>query len=199
MITIFDTETTGFIDWNKPVDHEAQPRLVQIGAILCDDGLNRRAHLDVIIHPNDVEIPESAAKLHGITTAIASQCGVSMVTALAMFAQFTSISHTIVGWNCEFDSRVVSGAFLRAKLPKAPFTDSHKWRDVMKECTPILKLPPTRPGQKDWKYPELSEAHQFFFKEDFKGAHSALNDCFATLKIMREIDRLRGPKHPNLI
>jgi len=37
MILFWDTETTGFFDDRLPVDHEAQPYIVQLAAELCED------------------------------------------------------------------------------------------------------------------------------------------------------------------
>ena len=36
MTIVFDTETTGLADFSKPPEHECQPRLVQLGALLLD-------------------------------------------------------------------------------------------------------------------------------------------------------------------
>ena len=198
MITVFDTETTGFWDFKAPSEDPRQPRLVQLGAILCTDDFRRVGHIDVVVKPDGFEIPESATKVHGITTNDALKFGVSRITTLAMFAQFTAISHTIMGWNCDYDSRVMGSEFLRCNLPKSPFSEKHKWRDLMKECTPVCKMPPTRPGQTEYKWPKLEEAHEFFFKTKMVGAHSALNDCFGTLKIAKELERL-FPKEPKLL
>jgi inhibitor of KinA sporulation pathway (predicted exonuclease) len=48
--------------------------------------------------------------------------------------------------------------------------------------TNILKIPSPY-YQEKFKFPKLSELHQWLFGEDFEGAHDALNDVKATSRI----------------
>ena len=91
MILFFDTETTGIPkDYKAPVtDHQNWPRLVQIAWILTDNDGGQKEAASAIVRPDDFTIPEAAAKIHGITTAIAMAQGVSIRTALARFWELT--------------------------------------------------------------------------------------------------------------
>lgn len=61
----------------------------------------------------------------------------------------------------------------------------------MKAMTPICKLPGT---YDDFKWPRLSEAYRFAFNEDFSGAHDAMADVRACLRIYRWIIDNSKPK-----
>ena len=92
MILVFDTETTGFVDFHMPPDHECQPHLVQLAAILIDDAGSERATMSVIVKPDGYEIPEKASAVHGITTDIASRVGIPLAAALHPFINLRKLA-----------------------------------------------------------------------------------------------------------
>ena len=85
MILFFDTETTGFPDWKLPLSHEKQPHIVQLAAQLCDEYGRMLAEMCVVID-NDVDIPEKASAVHGITRERAAEIGIPADVALGEFA-----------------------------------------------------------------------------------------------------------------
>jgi len=58
----------------------------------------------------------------------------------------------------------------------------------MLKTTSLCKLP-NKYGN-GYKWPKLSELHNFLFNEDFADAHDALGDIRATIKCFFELKRL---------
>ncbi len=179
MDLIFDTETTGKANFKLPPEHFSQPRVVQIAAMLVN-GLEEVAVFSVIIKPEGFTIPEEASAIHGITTQLALERGIPIKVALSLFNHLGRAASRLVAFNAAFDELVLRGEFARV-TPITVF-DERPVHCAMLQCKPILKLP----GQYgDFKWPKLSEAHEFFFGEGFDGAHDALADVRATVRVLR--------------
>jgi DNA polymerase-3 subunit epsilon len=182
----FDTETDGIHD----------PRLVELGAVLIEDhpdGPRERACVSLIVRPDGYEIPDAAARVHGISTATALACGVPLVVAVSALTNLWAAASVRVAYNLEFDDRVIDNA-LRA-LSRASTLAKPPGLCTKELAAPILDLPPTERmrqfghGDKP-KSPSLRECYQHFFGEDVPGAHSALADARACARVYLEILRL---------
>jgi DNA polymerase III subunit epsilon len=178
----FDTETDSLVD----------PHLVEVGAVLVDDGVERAA-ISLIVRPDRFLIPDAAAEVHGITTAIARACGVPLIIAVSALTNLWATAEVRVAHNLEFDDRVIDGAIVSLKrqstLARPPGVCTKEL------ATPILDLPPTERmvqfghGDKP-KSPSLKEAYRHFFGEDPPGHHSALADARAAARVYLEILKL---------
>lgn len=205
LILAYDTETQGLPLFEKPSDDPRQPHIVQLGAILYDlDARAELAVLDVIVRPTDWTIPDEVAAIHGITTERAMAEGIPEAEALAQLLELwrdpiePAFPRERLAHNETFDARI-----LRIGL-KRFFGDAaaDEWKAGKAQCTarlstPILKLPPTpkmvAARRNHPKTPNLTEAHQHFFGEGFDGAHSALADCRACLRVYLAILDLQQP------
>jgi DNA polymerase-3 subunit epsilon len=180
MTIVFDTETTGLADFSKPPEHECQPRLVQLGALLLDSDLQTVGELNLIIKPNGFVIPDAAAKVHGFTTEKATQYGVNEREALLLFREWLWNAKTLVAHNIQFDGIVLGRAYavneIEVKVPALYCT--------MIAAAPICKLP-GRGGQ--YKWPSLMEAHQILLGTTFEGAHDAMADVRACARIYKRL------------
>ena len=80
MYLIFDTETTGLPrNYNAPIsDSENWPRAVQIAWQLHDEKGALLEHKDFLIIPDGYTIPYDAERIHGISTELATEQGVSI-------------------------------------------------------------------------------------------------------------------------
>lgn len=200
MLLAFDTETTGLPDFRSPSDAQHQPHLVQLAMILLDDDLVERASVSVIVKPEGWEIPDEVAKIHGITTEIATAVGISekIVTDLYVSLMYSDQPKVAVAHNVDFDLRIMRIAMLRAGYDKA-------WQEAnpltsyctMKTATPIVNLPPTdkmlAAGFNKPKAPRLSECIQHFFGEELVGAHDALVDVRACVRVYRHLTTPADP------
>lgn len=196
----YDTETTGFPLFSEPSDDPRQPHIVQLGAVLVDmDSREIIDDLDVIIRPDGWEIPSEASNVHGITTEYALEHGIPERDAIGMLRDMWLVSPTLtrIGFNEPFDARILRiGHFRHFDEPSADGWKAGIAHDVMKVVTPICKLPPTakmiaaRRGNQ-FKQPKLTEAHEHFFGEPLAGAHSALIDATATMRIHFHVEDLQ--------
>ena len=188
MYLIFDTETTGLPKrWDSPIsDVNNWPRCVQIAWQLHDDMGVCIDHQAYIICPDGFNIPYDAEKIHGISTALATLKGDSLVGVLEKFNEVISKSKFIVGQNVGFDIKIISCEFYRAQLET-----NLKDLKVLDTCTEVTanlcKLPGGRGGK--YKLPTLTELHYFLFDEKFIEAHNATADVEATARCFLELLR----------
>lgn len=183
MILFFDTETTGFYDNNLSFDHEAQPHLVQIAAIMADEEGTSLCEYSFIVNPR-VKIPERASAVHGITDSLASSVGIEEKTALGLFDFMARRAGLIVAHNVNFDINVMRCIYAREN--GAPQVDVPMFC-TMEASSPIINLPPTdrmkAAGFDKPKPPRLEECIKHFFNEDLAGAHDAMIDVRACARV----------------
>lgn len=197
MILFWDTETTGFFDDRLPVDHEAQPYIVQIAAQLCENDGKIYGGFSLIVDPgiaDGVSIPEKAAAIHGITNERAVQFGVSPEYALNAFTHFYQRADLIVAHNAKFDKGVTEVAISRHYKKVMPLRKPIFC--TMEAASPIIKLPPTErmvaAGITKPKPPKLEECIRHFFNEDLDGAHDAMVDVTACRRVFLHLKSLEA-------
>lgn len=181
MILGYDTETTGLPLWHDPSDHPDQPHPIR-----------RWAN---IIKPGDgaVMAPE-AFEAHGISLERARDEGVDPIEALDAFLEMVGQAKLMVGHNESFDRRIMRIHSARHR--------GIKWEPPIPSfCTLykskyILRLPATEkmvaagiPGPKS---PNLGECVRHFFDEDLVGAHDALADVEACMRVFWCLVRKHG-------
>lgn len=194
MILFVDTETAGFPNDRLPDDHPAQPPLVQLGCLLVDEDNGAEwATLELIVKPNGWRIPDSAAKVHGITTALAETVGVPLSLVVPAYVNLRARANLIVAHNPKFDLTIMRQAIARNGKPVTLLGPEAVF-DTGEGSAEIVGIPPTESMQR-WghggkkKTPKLMEAYEFLFGEPFKGAHGALADCRACARVYFEIKR----------
>jgi DNA polymerase-3 subunit epsilon len=184
----FDTETTGFPKSpGTPLDQ--CPFIVQIAAILIDDQHGEVASLNTIIKPEGWEIGEDVAAIHGISTEKANAFGIPSRVAIAFFSQLCRQADQVIAHNISFDLKIVAYEIERAGAANIIAEKPHFC--TMEATTNICKLPGRYPGK--FKWPKLIEAHRHFFGEDFDGAHDALADVRACVRIHQHLLQLENP------
>jgi len=186
MYLFFDTETTGLPkDYKAPAsDTDNWPRMVQIAWQIYNKN-NELVESEVfIIKPEDFEIPAEAAKVHGITTEIATSKGVDLEKTLNKFREAMIKSDFLVAHNISFDEKIVGAEFIRKNIARMPKKIIRI--DTMVESTDYCKIP----GKFGYKWPNLTELHVKLFGKAFQGAHDALADVIACSKCFFELKRL---------
>lgn len=165
----YDTETTGLPLWREPSDHPDQPHIVQLAAALVDLDTRRTVgSLDVIVRPEGWTIPEDMTAIHGISTELARDVGVSEGAALSMLLDLWN-GHKRIGHNQPFDARIIRIAQHRAGFAEG---ELEKWKSGTAECTQRLATSIMRIG----KTTNLREAHEHFLGRPLENAHSAMAD-----------------------
>ena len=143
------------------------------------------AEKDSIIKPNGFIIPESASKIHGITTQKARAEGTDLLPVLIEFAEDVKKADLIVAHNMNFDNKIVAAELLRNNIV-------HQLFSTPKICTMInstkyCKIPRFSGG---YKWPNLKELHKKLFDCNFENAHDALSDVKACAKCFFELKKL---------
>ncbi|MEM9649138.1 MAG: DNA polymerase III subunit alpha, partial [Bacteroidota bacterium] len=187
---IFDTETTGLPKrWDAPItDTDNWPRCVQIAWQLHDELGNLVAHKDMLIKPDGFNIPYESEQVHGISTALAEEQGISLQETLDTFNEALSKAKFIVGQNVGFDINVMGCEFHRIgvenNLTSLPVLDT-----CTEATAEMCKIPGGRGGK--FKLPTLTELHEHLFGEPFAEAHNATADVEATTRCFLELVRNR--------
>ena len=183
-IVFFDTETTGLPLWQEPSDSEGQPHLTQLAAIVANAETKEiLASIDLTIRPEGWVIPEALVELNGLTAEYCAAVGVSEKLAIDLFADLIGDVDLIVAHNSSFDQRIMRIAMKRygysdADLIEWAVKDKHFC--TMRESKEIVGAITDKGNLKN---PNLSEAYQYFYGEGFEGAHTALADTTACMKV----------------
>ncbi|MCR9153331.1 MAG: DNA polymerase III subunit alpha [Bacteroidetes bacterium] len=188
MFLIFDTETTGLpIRDDAPLsDFDNWPRAVQIAWQLHDEKGQLVEAKDFVIKPEGFDIPFNAAKVHGITTAVAEEYGIALEEAMAEFSKAVEKTTFLVGHNVQFDNNVLGCEYLR--LEQKNLLEGKKVLDTGEETREYCQLPGGRGGQ--FKMPKLEELYEKLFGHKFAEAHNAAADVEATARSFFEALRL---------
>ncbi|MEO1012804.1 MAG: DNA polymerase III subunit alpha [Bacteroidota bacterium] len=188
MYLIFDTETTGLPKrWDAPItDTDNWPRCIQI-AWQLHDGMGRLVeHRDFLVRPEGFDIPYDAERIHGISTELAEQEGYPLLEVLEKFNAALARTKFVVGQNLGFDVNIMGAEFHRFQME-----NSLEELPVLDTCTEytaeLCKIPGGRGGK--YKLPNLTELHEYLFREPFDEAHNATADVEATTRCFLELIR----------
>ena len=190
MYLIFDTETTGLPkSWNAPItDTDNWPRCIQIAWQLHDEMGRVIEHNDFLIQPEGFNIPYDAERIHGISTELAQQEGITLEEGLALFNEVLQKTKFVVGQNVEFDLNIMGCEFHRlateTNLNQLPVLDTCTEKTAL-----LCQIPGGRGGK--FKLPTLTELHKHLFGIDFAEAHNATADVEATTRCFLELIRIR--------
>jgi len=197
MYLIFDTETTGLPKrWDAPVtDTDNWPRCIQIAWQLHDEMGGLIENYDFMVRPDGFNIPYDAERIHGISTDLALEQGISLAEVLEKFNVALSKSKFIVGQNVGFDVNIMGSEFHRHGV-ESPLA-AMKVLDTCTEITAeMLKLPGGRGGR--FKLPTLTELHEYLFGQPFSEAHNATADVEATTRCFLELVKREAYTHKEL-
>ena len=184
-LLFFDTETTGV-----PKDYKAPssainnwPRLVQLSWIKTDNNGTVLSQGDYIIKPDGFVIPESAAAVHNITTAIALEKGQPLTEVLEKFKSEIASADLIIGHNISFDMKVVGAELIRTG--GKDILEKKKYFCTMKSTINFCAIR----GPYGYKYPKLEELYTKLFRHKFDDAHNSNADVMATKECYFELKK----------
>ena len=193
---VFDTETTGLPLWKEPSEHPGQPHLVQYTGVVVDtDTAEESDYVDTLVRPDGWIIPDEVSAIHGITTERALAEGVPEADVVRGWHDLLPTVDLVVGFNVDFDLRLMRIGLVRYGWTKEQCDEIAKAirkHDVMRQVTPIAKLPPTNrmmaAGMRQFKQPTLKEAMLAVFGETMEDAHDARGDVLATLRLFMHLN-----------
>lgn len=202
MFLAFDTETTGLPLFSDPSDDPRQPHLVQLAALLIQPNGDVVDSISTIVKPGlGARMEPEAFKAHGISLERARAEGAEAKDVADKFFALVEQADMLIGHNVSFDVRIMrihAARWLGAKWdnPLPAFC-------TMKRSSQIVNLPPTenmrRAGRFYPKPPKLEECIQHFFGEKLDGAHDALVDVRASIRVFLHLTQNLGvgmPKPP---
>lgn len=177
MFLIFDTETTGKLDFKLDLMDPSQPRVVQLAALLCDMDGTVVAEMCTLIKPDGWVIEPEAQAVHGHSLEKCDDLGIPMTEALTQFNVLKAQAKGRVAHSLSFDKRMMAR---EANI----YGVSHDSEGLHSFCTMLLgtdlcQLPPAGAFRRGYKWPTLDELHQFLFGKSFEGAHDAMGDARA--------------------
>ncbi|MDP5157870.1 MAG: DNA polymerase III subunit alpha [Flaviramulus sp.] len=189
MYLIFDTETTGLPKrWDAPItDTDNWPRCIQIAWQLHDAMGNCIEHQDYLVKPDGFNIPYDAEKIHGISTELAEEQGVSLNEVLEKFNEVLGKTKFVVGQNVKFDLNIMGAEFVRAGIA-SPLQELPVLDTCTEHTAELCQIPGGRYGK--FKLPTLTELHEYLFNKPFAEAHNATADVEATSRCFLELVRL---------
>ncbi|WJN61324.1 3'-5' exonuclease [Pseudomonas sp. SO81] len=176
LIAVFDTETTGMVDWKNPSEAGHQPHIVEIAAILHNAEGAVIDSYKAIVRPSGWTSTDEALAKHGISHEFAMDVGIPESEALEGFLALYSRAGIRAAHNATFDDRIIRIAMSRYmdKVKADAFKDATE-----KFCTCNQSRGPVGLG----KLPTLAEAYKHFFAEDLVEAHRAMPDAQACARI----------------
>jgi DNA polymerase III epsilon subunit-like protein len=177
---VFDTETTGLLDFQKPDDAPGQPRLASYALLFVDDDLKVTAAHHGLVQPDGWEMPEAAGRVNGLTTEMLMVAGEGVRWPLSLFVKALEEGRTLVAHNLAYDRRIMRGELMRLGWPEAERVP-HGFC-TMRGTTEQCRIPSPRGG---WKWPKLHEAFSILLNRELHGAHGALADAMGCLDLLR--------------
>lgn len=187
----WDTETTGLKD----------PWLQEFAGILHNTETDQELWCarGFVTLPFGVRPEEQAFLVHNITAEECNANGISIAACCAIFWEQVALADLVVGYNFDFDLRIMRTMSLRFDVPM------HEIRRVVELsnwCEHLCMLPPTgkmvKASRSNFKRPKLSEAMRILCPTYPYTAHRALPDVQACRHLHRTIketlDAQKGEK-----
>lgn len=145
---------------------------------------------NLIIKPENFDIPESSAAIHGISTERAHKEGILLAEALAHFESDLRRCTHLVAHNISFDEKIIAAEFFRQKkVDLVAVLDSRNKICTKKISTTFCAIPSVN-SMSGYKWPRLQELHQKLFGSEFEDDHNAATDVAMTAKCFWELKRL---------
>ena len=189
-ILFFDTETSGFIKKDLPIDDPDQAWCVQIGAILATEEEELES-MNLLIQPAGRSMNPFAEEVHGISLEYAEENGLPELEVTEAFGRLVRKADKIVCHNYDFDWKYVCHMMERNLDNLSDEARSAFYLDLPGQCTmkdkAVVKFCGLKNKAGKPKWPKLVELHEKLFGEAFDGAHDAYADISATARCYFEL------------
>ena len=192
-VLVFDTETTGLPkkskDGKSPSIYETTmwPHIIQLSYILYDTEKHKMLinHDNVIKLNDNVEISEKSIEMHGITRERSQREGMDIWNAVELFNICMAGADMVIAHNLSFDRQMILVECIRlGKHGPFKFKNPEQYFCTMKNTVELCRIEAVskKDGSKYFKYPTLSELHNFIFKEIPQNTHNSLVDILICLR-----------------
>lgn len=203
---VFDTETTGLpqTKFINPLTLHQWPHIVQFSYIIYDASLNVIVESkDYIIKlPKSILISEESTTIHGITSEMSYNNGVSIDEVLKEFFYFLRGVDKLIGHNIEFDINMIKVGLLRLinsnsltkeqlKIYKYDLHYLTNYKNIsctLKDSIQFCNIQLIDKNGKPYlKYPKLIELHEKLFNKIPSNLHNSFNDILVTLRCFMKL------------
>ena len=218
-VLFFDTETNQFCPKNmnetslQDVNVNILPHIVQFSYIIYEFSKKNGRTCKIVDHiiklPEKIGITQECTDIHGITKKMSLEKGIPVDHVIMNFLyDFESVDF-VIGHNLEFDLKMVLIELQRivkfnknigdTKMVDYYLDKIHKLTNyenyycTMKESIELCKIERENSRGKYFKFPTLTELHEFCFSSSPSNLHNSLNDvavglrCFGKLEYSRDI------------
>ena len=184
MILVFDASAAGKPkNWSAPA-HETfnWPRLVHLAWILYDEEEGKAMRQNHVIKPENFEIPEKSAEIHGVHHEFARENGHPLEKMLDGFNQHIQKADIAVAHNTGFNEKVVAAEYYRNNEDNPfPWIETYC---LMREATYVTKI---EDKQGRYRWPSLLELHEFLFDKPYPSPGRADTDVAATFRCLIQL------------
>jgi DNA polymerase III epsilon subunit-like protein len=196
-ILIFDTETNGLYRNNRSISK--QPHILQLSWLVInhdDNIINSHSMENYYVKiGDDVDIPESATNVHGITKDFLKRSKLSMdiKTLLSKFLLDCQNADKLVAHNIEFDINMIKTEIERNNISML-FKHDNIYCTMMNNIK-LCNIEKINKYGSYLKYPKLSELYEKLYPNDEQpNFHDSLTDVICTCRcffnIVYQIDIL---------
>lgn len=183
MDLLIHADTTGRWSFKLPNTDPDQPHLLRLSAMLRG-GPSDRIFCAVVLPPSGHEIEVGAAQAHGIEDAVALAHGRPLADVLAQFDSMARQAKRFIAYGADFALRVLDRAYHEAI--GQPFLPPVVQLDLMREATPIVKVPRMQPGG-GYAFPKLAIAYEHFTGRPFTRSADPLEAGADTVRALTDI------------
>ncbi|EPX83995.1 Exonuclease [Salipiger mucosus DSM 16094] len=163
-----------------------QPRMVQLGAVLCDTKGREIQALNTLITPDGWQVDYDSEQVHGWTTEDCAFLGIPAAEAMAAFADMCARADVVGAHHLAFDRRIleIEAAF----HPEAKMPEFRKGICTMIRSASLVGIP----YGDGYKRPSLVEAVNALTDDeiDDDDLHDGFQDARYCMKVMLELDNL---------
>jgi len=184
-ILFVDTETTGLVRHDLPIEAPEQPHLAQLALLLTDNSGHRVGSFVAYVQPDGWEMPAEASAINGLTTDYLRAYGLPLISAWDAFHDFSAQAELIVAHNVDFDRTVIE--IVASRLGRK-WDWRQPWFCTKEAAAPVCCLPgrsgyPPRAKEGKYKWPTLDEAHRMLCDGPVANAHDAMADAEACARV----------------
>lgn len=190
---VIDTETNAKADFDKPAEHECQPRLAQLAMLLISHEGEVQGERNFYIVPDGWSMTEEATAVNGLTDAFLREVGLPIEHALKAYSQIISDGRFVVAHHAQYDCKVMRGELFRAGMDKL-FEQTRNVCTMRKAAGVILKEVPVKDkvtgaiiGTKLTKqWPSLDRCRDVLGISK-EGNHRGMKDALDALAVYRHL------------
>lgn len=172
-----DSETSGFLKRELALGDPGQAWPVSLAAELTDKNGESEDFFSCRIRADGRKIEAAAEGVHGISSRMAGNRGVSSITALGMLVGFAGQANYLIGHSIDFDRKIIESELIRLKKsPDIFIRPSLEMICTMKSSIPVCAIP-SQHEQGGYKWPSLDEcAEKLLGAQKREGLHGAWRD-----------------------